>query len=329
VAKAPATAATKQGPAPVYALIGPDAYLQAERLAQILGTLPPDLQRVDIDGEKAELAEVLDELRSFAMFGGIKLVVVRNADAFITRFREQLENYLEAPSNSGTLVLRVTSLPANQRVYKLIAKVGVAEKCEPPKAVELPRWIVSHAKSAHGVTIVPEAAELLAEMIGDDLGRLDNELAKLALQTDTGKIDLKDVRAGVSFQREQEMWDMTNEIAAGQADEALRRWRQLVQMDSSAEYRAVTWLCMWLEKAQQAVQMRKKGMNPFSIGAALKIWPRDLQEAFVRTAEKMGEAGVARAIDLLVEVDHQSKTGVGDAAENVERFLLTMAQPTA
>lgn len=308
------------------ALVGPDAYLQTVRLGEILAKMPSDLQRLDLDGEKAELADVLDELRSFAMFGGGKLVVVRNADAFITRFREQLETYLEEPSSSGTLVLRATTMPSNTRVYKLIQKVGVVEKCEPPKAADLPRWIVAQAKAQHHVTILPEAADLLADMIGDDLGRLDNELAKLALQTDTGKIDAKDVRAGVSFQREQEMWDMTNEIAAGHADEALRRWRRLVQMDSSAEFRAVTWLAMWLEKAQQAVQMRRKGMNAFAIGSALKIWPRDLQEPFIKTAERLGEAGVARAIDLLVTVDHHSKSGIGDAATNVEGFLLTVGQ---
>jgi DNA polymerase-3 subunit delta len=110
---------------PLYALVGSDPYLQTEKLAEILADFPKDLQRIDLDGERAELAEVLDELRSFAMFGGGKLVVLRNADAFITRFRETLENYLSAPSSSGTLVLRVSSLPSNQRVYKLIQKVGV------------------------------------------------------------------------------------------------------------------------------------------------------------------------------------------------------------
>ena len=49
--------------------------------------MPPDVQRTDFDGETAQLAEMLDELRSFAMFGGGKLVTVRNADAFLTRFR--------------------------------------------------------------------------------------------------------------------------------------------------------------------------------------------------------------------------------------------------
>src|SRR5207248_4095717 len=120
-------------------------------------------------------------------------------------------------------------------------KVGSIEKCDPPKSAELPRWIVTHARAAHKVTVAPDAAQLLADFIGDDLGRLDSELAKLALQSDSGKIDRKDVEHGVAFQREQEMWDMTNEIAAGHVESAPRRWRQLVQMDSSAELRAVTW----------------------------------------------------------------------------------------
>ena len=313
-------------PKPIYALIGNDSYLQLERLAAIVAEFGQDVQRVDVDGEKADLAQVFDELRSFAMFGGAKLVVMRNADAFVTRYREQLENYLAAPSSSGTLVMRLGSLPANQRVYKLIAKVGVIEKCEAPKQSELPRWIIGHAKAAHQIVVTPNAANLLAELIGDDMGRLDNELAKLALQSDSNRIDVPDVEKGVAFQREQEMWDMTNQIAAGHTDLAIKRWRQLTASDSSAEFRAVTWLGMWLEKASQAVQLRRKGMNAFSIASQLKIWPRELQEPFMKTADKLGEAGVAKALDLLVETDYHSKTGIGDAAENVERFLLTVGQ---
>src|SRR5437764_10030259 len=109
---------------PVYALVGSDPYLQLEKLREVLRELPQDAQRVDVDGERAELAEVLDELRSFAMFGGAKVVVVRSADAFITRFREQLEEYVAHPSDSGSLILRLNSLPSNQRISKAIAKVG-------------------------------------------------------------------------------------------------------------------------------------------------------------------------------------------------------------
>src|SRR5690242_12529939 len=116
---------------PVYALVGTDAFLQTQRLREVVAQLPRDAARIDVDGERAELADVLDELRSFAMFGGGKVVVVGNGDEFITRFREQLEDYCADPSNSATLVLRVTTLPKNQRIYKAISKTGEVVTCEP------------------------------------------------------------------------------------------------------------------------------------------------------------------------------------------------------
>jgi DNA polymerase III delta subunit len=165
----------------------------------------------------------------------------------------------------------------------------------------------------------------LADNIGNDLGRLDNELAKLALISADGKVIAKNVQEGVAFQRDREMWDMTNALAAGDSSAALRRWRQLLQLDSSAEFRAVTWLGMWLENVRRALPMIQKNESVFSIGQALRIWPAELQQAFVQTTRKLGRSGLDRALNLLAEIDFQTKTGVGDAAENVERFILTLA----
>ena len=310
---------------PIYALVGSDPFLQLRKLAEILTLLPPGAQRGDYEGDRAELADVLDDLRSFAMFGGGKVVVVRVADEFVSRYREQLEDYAAKPSDSATLVLRLDSLPSNQRIYKAIAKVGQIEDCNPPKGRDLPQWITRHGKSAHGVTLTADAAALLADLIGDDLARLDSELAKLALTSAGGKVDAEQVGSAVLFQRERQMWDMTNELAAGRPAEALRRWRQLLQTDSSSEFRAVTWLGMWLENVRKALAMKRKGMNESAICSALRVWPRENQGPFLKTAAAMGEAGVARALDLLATVDLQSKSGVGEFATNVERFLLEMA----
>src|SRR4051812_47243835 len=184
---------------PIYALVGADAFLQTQRLKEILAQLPKDAQRIDVDGERAELADVLDELRSFAMFGGGKVVVVGNGDEFITRFREQLEDYCAAPADSATLVLRVNSLPKTQRIAKAIAKMGQIIECAPPPDREIVPWILGRAKSQHKLTVTSQAAEMLKDLIGADLGRLDNELAKLALQVDGGKADVNDVTGSVAF----------------------------------------------------------------------------------------------------------------------------------
>jgi DNA polymerase III subunit delta len=303
------------------ALVGTDCFLQLSALAEVLSLLG-NAQKVELDGETAELADALDEVRSFSMFGDAKAVMIRNADSFVTKYREQLENYLAAPADSAMLILRLNSLPSNQRIYKAIEKIGRVISCEAPK--DPTRWIIDHGRSAHKLNIAPDAARMLADLVGNDLGRLDNELAKLSL-IHGGAVGVREVEAAVAFQRERQMWDLTNALACGDRAAALRRWRQLVQLDSSAEFRAVTWLGLWLENVRKALAMLARGESAIAIGQALRIWPRELQQPFVQTARAMGRRGLDRALNLLAEIDFQTKTGIGDAADNVERFILTLA----
>jgi DNA polymerase III subunit delta len=308
----------------VHALVGSDLFLQLEALRGIIHTAPAGVQRFDFDGASAELAEVLDELRSFAMFSAAKVVVVREADEFLTRYRPSLEQYVSKPAPGSILVLRLGSLPKTQKIHKLIAASGQIHDCNPPKAVR--GWIVQRAKTAHGLNLGGEVAGLLEELVGNDLGRLDNELAKLSLQCEGKAVEGGMVRVSVAFQREQEMWDMTNEVAAGNTTAALRRWRQLVQLDSSAEYRAVTWLTIWLEKVRRGLALKRQGWREAEIARELKIWPADSVTRFFRTAEAIGMSGAGRLIDELAELDRRSKSGLGDMAGNVERFLLMAAR---
>jgi len=306
---------------PVYALVGEDSFRQLAELGRILTDLPADAQRSDYDGETAELADVLDDLRSFAMFGGGKVVVVRNADEFVTRYREPLEDYLAHPVDSGTLVLRLNSLPKVQRVYKLIAKVGEVVECAPPR--DLARWAVEHAKKVHRATLTPDGARALVELLGDSLGKLDTEIAKLALAADGKPITPDLVGENVTAQRDLEMKEMTAALAVGDKAEALRRWRDLLRSDPSAEFRAVTWLAMWLEDVRAYLR------SPASLNKLAWKYKGPHLDQFKRTASAIGKSRIGTLVDALAEVDFNSKTGLGDAAENVERFILALAPQAA
>jgi DNA polymerase III delta subunit len=170
----------------------------------------------------------------------------------------------------------------------------------------------------------PEAANMLAEFIGADLGRLDNELAKIALSCEGNSLIGTDaIRGCVAFQREQELKEMTNLLALGDSEGALRMWRRVAQLDASAEFRAVTWLTMWLEDVGQVWDARHRRQKPESMRNYWK-YKFGLFPAFLRTVDTMGQEGYRRAVSLLAEVDKQTKTGVGDAATNVERFILAL-----
>lgn len=307
---------------PVFALVGSDTFLQLQAQGDILRQAPKDVQRIDIDGERAELADVLDEVRSFAMFGGYKLVIVRDGETFISRFREALEKYLASPAQTGTLLFRCATLMKTTRVYKAIDALGGIVTCDPPK--QLAGWITAQAKNAHGMTLTGEAAKLLAELVGDDLGRLDNELAKLALTSDGGRIGPGEISGTIAFQKELEMVELTNALTAGNVPEAVRRWRQLVTLDPGSEYRVFVWIAVWLIGMQKAIRLKRQGARDFDVLKEARIWKDELKAPFLRTIQVIGEQGVERALSQLAEVEYQSKTGIGDAAENVERFLLAL-----
>jgi DNA polymerase-3 subunit delta len=313
----------------VYALVGSDPFLQLERLRDIVALFEAEgPQRSDFDGERSDLISVLDELRSFSMFASAKLVVVRDADEFVSKYREQLERFLslvaegkESIPEGSVMVLRLSSLPGNQRVHKLISKVGEVVKCEPPGDRDLPGWIMKRAKSEHGVEVELAAANELANLIGGDLGRLNSELSKLALVSDTGKVTPADVASSVSFQREQEVKEVTGLLGRGRTKEALEKWRHLVQLDPAAEFKAITWLGIWLEKSKQALQMKERGVPVGQMGNVL--WIRDPAELkdFVATATKLGRAGVTRKLVELADMDRRVKSGLTQANEAVERFI--------
>lgn len=312
-------------PKPVYALIGDDSFLQIQKLRSIIESFGSGVQRKDFDGQSAELAEVLDEVRCFAMFGGDKLVVLRNADEFVSKYREQMENYLAHPAENSTLILRFTTLPKTQRIYKLIDKIGSIEPCEPPTAAALPAWIQKHAQTTYKLQMQSDATQLLAEMIGGDLGRIDNELAKLAIIAEPGKkLGAAELAGNVVFQREQEMWDLTNALADGRSTDAIKRWRQLLQSDSSTEYRAVTWLTIWLDDVRHVISANAAGERP----DFRRLWryKGDHLQKFLANCKKLGAKGLNRAVEELTLLDRQNKSGIGQASTNIERFILDLAQ---
>lgn len=74
--------------APIYLLHGED-YLVKSALEELTGLLVPESQRSTnlevVDGSEADFRQILDSVNTFALFGGRKVVVVRNSRIFYSR----------------------------------------------------------------------------------------------------------------------------------------------------------------------------------------------------------------------------------------------------
>src|SRR5689334_7761632 len=114
---------------PVYVIHGEDLYLKRESLQTVVRTVAGerdgDAAVTRFEGNSASLADILDELRMLPFFSKQRVVVVNEADSFVTRHRKDIEGYVEAPSATGILILLVKAWPSNTKLARLVEGTGL------------------------------------------------------------------------------------------------------------------------------------------------------------------------------------------------------------
>jgi DNA polymerase-3 subunit delta len=214
-------------PLPVYVLRGTDPFLMDKGRATVrdrsIGDADPGLALAEFDGPEATLADVLDALRTLPFLADRRLVLVRDAEAFVNAdTRPALEKYLDAPSPTGVLCLEVGSWNPSTRLAKKVAEVGLVVACEADRPNAVPGWLRKQAKNAYGKTLTFEAAQMLQTFLGDDFAALTHALDALALYVgDAETIEATHVDALVARGHHERVWDLCDAVAEGRVARAL------------------------------------------------------------------------------------------------------------
>jgi DNA polymerase III subunit delta len=327
-------------PGPISVVFGDSAFLKGLAIGRIreavLGTGGEgDFSLTSLEGPRATLRDLMDELSTLAMFGGGKrLVVLGEADEFVTRYRAELEDYAARPKSSAVLVLDVKSWPSNTRLYKAVAAIGLVVDCNAPAQARLLRWLAGWAKTAHAVQLLPAAAEMLVDLIGPELGLLDQELAKLSLSVGPGgKITTELVRELVGTWRARTTWDMLDAALDGRMQEAMVQLDRLLLSGEapiavlgqiSASLRRLAAATRLVISAQAAgrrttprAALEQAGVKPFVL------------EKAERQLRRLGRQRGSQIYDWLLETDLDLK---GDSQlpprAVLERLIVRLAAPS-
>ncbi len=228
------SAKKRPDPPAVCVAFGDEPFLKrlviAEWREAILDDEDSEFSLTTLQGKAAELRDVLDELATATLFGGSRrMVLVEEADDFVSRHRGALENYTASPAAGGVLVLEVRAWSKSTRLYKAVAKTGLQIECAAPPPAKLLTWLGGWAKERHAAELDPAAAELLIEIIGPELGLLDQELAKLAVAVGPDEtIRAETVHQMVGGWRAKTTWDMIDAAVSGDAHEAFLQLDRLL-----------------------------------------------------------------------------------------------------
>jgi DNA polymerase-3 subunit delta len=342
VAKAKGSTAALGPETRVAVFHGPDPFLKdlhTQRLREALEAAQGGADSVEVvryDGATASLADILDECRSMGLMSQYKLVLVDGADQLLKNEddgksagvrrsnREILQGYVEAPSEQATLVLRADRwYPGN--LDKAVAKVGVVMKLEPPTGAEAMQWAVGRCKKRHEAVLTPEGAQALVESVGPDLGRIDSELAKLALAAPGEPIGAERVRELVGVTKEEELWSIQRVLVGGDAPAALARLRDLLEV-SRVDPVPLTWAYIDLAKKLHGVARgMAQGEHQGNLTRQYKLWP-PMSEMVFAAARRLSPERAAGLLQAAIDADHKQKTSAGDAVRLLEALTLRFAR---
>lgn len=247
---------------PLYVLHGDEAFLKRQALRAIRDlTLGPDgdEQAVSLYTDKATFAEVFDDLDTVPFFFPRRLVVVENADPFVTKYRSELETKVGSLPATGTLVLDVKTWQATTRLAKLVDSAATLV-CKAPQAFKMAAWCTDWAKSQYKKQLPSQAAALLVELIGQEMGLLDQELLKLAVYVgDRSRIDLADVDRLVGNNRTANTFKIFDAMAAADTKGALAILHRVLDQGDDP-MRLLGAFTMQLRRLSQAYRLNAQGV---------------------------------------------------------------------
>jgi DNA polymerase-3 subunit delta len=224
-------------PAPertAWLVTGEDASLVAEAVANLVNQLVDGAERSlvleDYGGEDLEVGVVVDACSTPPFLADRRVVVLRDAGRYGTDRLQPLASYLEGPLPTTKLVVAGGggALPA-KFVTAFKQAAGATLVNTDVSSREAHSWVSQ--RLSHGpVKLVPAAAAMVEEHLGEDLNRLGALLATLEAAYGHGaRIETEDLEPYLGEPGSVPPWDLTDAIDKGETEVALKVLHRLLE----------------------------------------------------------------------------------------------------
>jgi DNA polymerase-3 subunit delta len=324
---------------PAYLIFGPEDFLRSEAVKLIREKISARgkeaCDTAELDAAEGDPPKLLDDLRTPSLFAPWRLVLIENAGLLLDRAAEPLLNYVERPSPRTTLVLvagekrpsarkppnkpkKESPEPAPRARERLLRKIRAVE-CPMVSQKALAGWCLRRAR-ALGKPMEADAAALLADLVGTNLGQMDGQIRNLiAYCEERPRITEKDVSDLCGGDRAWRAWELTEAILDRRAPAALRALDRLFR-EGESPVGILAAIGRDIRRLIAIQELDRKGLDAAEIAARTRAQPwlvkRLLDKKQRRTAE------LRLLLHQALEADLECKTGPGRDRWILERLAL-------
>ncbi|MDP2949470.1 MAG: DNA polymerase III subunit delta, partial [Chloroflexota bacterium] len=218
-----------------------------------------------------------------------------------------LSEYVGRLPQTSTLILVDGELSASNPLFQALRPHGKVQEFRRIGQKKVVSWLLARAQK-EGVDISPPAAQLLADLVGDNLRLLVSELEKLATYAYGRRIEGADVKALVSEARDVNIFAMVDAIAEKRPAVALRLLRRQIEDGRDAGY-LFAMVIRQYRFIIQAKELMLAGLPAQEIGQRLEIGSDFVLQRVLDQAQRYSLPRLKAAYRRLLEADVGVKRG--------------------
>jgi len=312
---------------PVYLLAGEDAHRMAGVVdflkKKLLGDAGAAFNFHCYDGDDVEIGAVIQQALSYPMMCSHQVICVKRAAQMITDAGAEtgLIKYLEKPAAETVMILMSNKADGRKKWVTACKSAGYLYDFSPPRGSDLVGWILRTAKDK-GLSIGQDIAELLVELVGDDLTALTGEIDKLSLLAADVEVPLSEQQMldVILAQRPIDPFELVKMMGPSQGAAGLRVYHEFLAAGKSP-YELAPLLNWRVKQVAQVAALLRDGVGANQIPSVLGASPYAVRQA-VTTAEKWGDVVVDRALKACARCEFDLKSSPLGPEKVLERAIL-------
>ncbi len=266
-----------------------------------------DFNQTLVYGYDVTAKSIVDLARQFPMMGNYQVVIVKEAQEL--KSWDEIETYLNNPLNTTILVLAHKHKKVDKRksFYKKInaSKNAVVFESAKIRDDKVPAFI-KELLNQRGYSIREMALRLMSEYLGNDLGKINNELQKLMISIPTGsEITEAEIEQNIGISKDYNIFELQKALVSR---DALKAQRIVNYFESNAKENPLQMLTVMLHNyfIKVFLYAQLAGNPPNVIASEIGIPPFIVSE-YAAAARSFPPAKVKNIISAIRSLDLKSK----------------------
>lgn len=312
---------------PVYFLCGEEPFyidkISSYVEDHVLDEMEKEFNQTIVYGSDITAADLLGTCKRYPMMAEYQVVIVKEAQKL--KGLEDMQSYIENPVSSTILVLcyKYGTFDQRKAFGKLLSKKTVYFNSEKIRDYKMAEWIEKFVKSEK-LKISTRAAALMAEYLGTDLSKINNEISKLKIVMPEGsEITEKIILDNIGISNDYSIFELHKALGDKDVLKANRisnyfaanKKQHPIQMTIPSLYGFFSKLFKY--------QMLNRAMGSKELASEMGVAEFFLRD-YARYGKNYSPGKLLRIIDYLLDADLKSKgvnTTESDDADIMKELL--------